>query len=215
MGRAESSAWIVADHAGELGAGDPLQLAEPAQLALGLRARLAELIGLAAAELVDLRLGAAGGRGRRARLPRAPRPPPPVPADQGVQPVLALLQLGRAAGGLFLGACGLRDELLSDVVAVSFGFAQGPFGDLGGGAARRRADLLGFGLGEPQHPLGPRAEAGVGRVTPDRTTRISSSTATACCSAIARRRSLSVSAACSAVRDSASSSTCASTAAGA
>jgi len=41
-----------------------------------------------------------------------------------------------------------------------------PFGDLGGAAVRRRADLLGLRLGEAQHPLGPGAESGVGRADP-------------------------------------------------
>ena len=146
---------------------DALQLAEPRQLALDLRAGPAQLVGRAAAELLDVGLGAlpvgdGGALGRRVHRVRLR----PCPHDALVQAVLAVLQLGRAAGGLFLGARALGDELLSDVVAVSFGFAVRPFGDLGGRAVRRRADLLGLRLGEAQHPLGPRAEAGVGRADP-------------------------------------------------
>ena len=80
-----------------------------------------------------------------------------------VQRVLALLQLRGAAMGLLLGARALGDELLSDVVAVAFGLVVRPFGHLGGGAARGGPDLIRFRLGEAQHPLGPRAEARVGR----------------------------------------------------
>ena len=152
--------------AGELDPRAALQLAQPAQLALGQRAGSGRARrpsgGAARRRRPALR---PGGRRRRARPPRAPRRPRPARARPAARPARPRAPAAPRRGVRPVPRRARVSAMSRCRTSWRWRSASLSARSVTSAAVRCAvdADLLGLRLGEAQHPLGPRAEAGVGR----------------------------------------------------